>query len=226
MHLGTARLRLALDTDRGVAEQELERFKVFYQEHADPKVRQRTDAQMLSAIRDNKMCYIHHADLGIIACGATFDYLNGDYREAGADRVIENGFHLQKVLQAYRAVQEYFYDRPEKEYFALHAKGNNISARTLLSAGFVSWMPPEELLLERSRVLNADGFIEADYYRLPEKAYGECARYLLEVVHNPVLSRRSREGEEVDSIEIQFQTRLMDEHLDLVKWLAESTRST
>lgn len=112
-------------------------IKEFHQNNQHAYNAARGDDVLLRAIqRDRTMLLIVAPNGTIVGASAVFVLLDGRFREAGATRIIENGFGFQQILHSLRAVHEYVMDCDYEAYFSTVVAGNAASIRNLIAVGF------------------------------------------------------------------------------------------
>jgi len=136
------------------------------------------DCHWLAAERD---------DGGIVAVGAIFrwgeDYA---YREAGAARVVLNGYGIHRVLMLSRIVHECIALPGFSTFYCSTLEVNAASLRLFASLGLSPWPDPPNTLRER-RVILPDTVGPLLFFRIPTNKLALYARELLELEHKGML---------------------------------------
>jgi hypothetical protein len=79
----------------------------FYEANRHENNKERGDDELLRAVRIDRKLVLASHDNVIVGSSAVFEFLDGRFREAGATRIVLNGFGLQKVLHYVRAIHEF-----------------------------------------------------------------------------------------------------------------------
>lgn len=154
----------------------------------------RGDDVLLRAIqRDRTVLLVIAPDGAIVGASAVFALLDGRFREAGATRIIENGFGFQRILHSLRAVHEYVMDCDYEAYFSTVVAGNAASIRNLMAVGFRHWPNPDPDLVAYKADLarKAGRTAQIDYYQLPRDVLPQCAQSIIDLDGKGFLERRS-----------------------------------
>ena len=219
--LGIYKLRHATPIDK-------KRIDEFYKKNAHTHNIERGDNILLKAIRDNRKMFIVEEEGGeIVGASAVFNHLNGRFREAGATRIILNGFKLQQYFHSARAVHEYIMDADYNEYFSTVVAGNNRSIRNVEAAHFEHWRTPDSSLVTAKKRLASKYKRNTDivYYRLPLIAIKKHAKTLLSMKDGIELFRQSYEKKgESERIFLKFDLESLNYHQPIVEKLIRTLR--
>lgn len=213
MHLGEYVIRQATPFDLPI-------IKEFYQNNQHPYNAARGDDVLLRAIqRDRTMLLIVAPNGTIVGASAVFALLDGRFREAGATRIIENGFGFQQILHTLRAVHEYVMDCDYEAYFSTVVAGNAASIRNLIAVGFRHWPDPDADLVAYKTDLarEAGRTARIDYYHLPRSVLPSYAQRILDLDGLPRLERRSRQTSgETETITLRMDVEIVRLYKDKV----------
>jgi hypothetical protein len=163
---------------RQATSRDLPKVLHFYAQHSHPNLKARGDEAMIQAAREDRKLVLVLDGSEVVGAAATFEHLDGDYHEAGAARIIINGYGLQKVLVWARTIHTFLMDPPRGEYFSVVRDTEGADAQrsktALLKCGFEPWSDvPAEV-----RALKQPG---RAFFRLPREALVEHAKDLLDV---------------------------------------------
>jgi len=186
---------------------DLARVIRFYDSHKSDELRPRPPEMFEKAADQYQLFIIETDQRDIVAAGAVFTYEGfGDLvtsKEIGADRVVLNGFGLQKILLCARTVSDYLLDYLGCPFFAI-ARPETASYHNLVKLDYRPAPPPAGVLECRAQILNLSSadmggkcFLEMP----PTKVAAHAAR-LAHLMKNPIL--RARHG--ADQVELHFES--------------------
>ncbi len=112
----------------------------FYKENRDPGNSERDTLTLLRRAKQRRIFVIENPQGEIRGASLTIPYGGGNV-EAGATRIIENGFGLQCIINWCSSLQEFLFSPPEGEYYSVVAATNLPSIHNLKKCLFEEWTP-------------------------------------------------------------------------------------
>jgi hypothetical protein len=182
-------------------------------QHSNNKPRKRSD--ILAAIKRDDVIVVEADELGkqdFVGLFLTIPHLNAAYLEVGGDRSILQGYGLQRVAIAIRAVRAVYIGMKDERFRAIVAAVKNVesantSKRNLELTKFQNWDLDKRLKAareadsgpaERSPTINA--------LRLPMDQIPWLAKCIKQLINEPHRRRSSRDGQTCDPIRLNFVT--------------------
>ncbi len=189
-------------TVRSSVEADFPAIKAFIDTYQHEYNARRDDATLLAMIKRRYFLLFHVSippvDTAetLVAVSGLFEHGDeGQWIEAGATRVILNGFGLQRLATDLRALTAVVTNSDLQEIFATVVDGNATSRANLEACGFEPWTPPQALVEEKKRLHSGMGAGSrvVDYFHLPGARLPEKARRVLEMADNGrTLHRKAR----------------------------------
>lgn len=172
-----------------VKDHQLTELLHFYLDNQNIMVRPRPEKLIKDAVENGAFFDIEDYELNILGAGGIYEYLEHQYIELGSTQILDRlqGYGLHKLFIATRVLNILLLMPPGDSIFCTIKAGNEISIRSIQKMGFSPWTPPEELILERCRLLNLSPAKDGDviymrFIHTPEnmaKVAGEFLDFLL-----------------------------------------------
>jgi hypothetical protein len=168
-------------------------WQAFHAAHKSEFVKERDPEQLARAARDKKL-FVLRGPAGEIrgTCGC-FEYgEQGDHREVGAVRVLDQGYGLQVLLMTAAVLSEWMFDPPNAPIVCATANTNLASQTNILRAGFLQVPSFSSACMQAMGLFNPN----------PHKAYFEFplaggipnrTDYLLEIEKKGGIEKHNRQ---------------------------------
>lgn len=214
------KLRLHIVTQTTSETPAYERIARFYEANRSPGNRVRPPITMLAIFEHHGFHVVEDSDTQeIVAIGGILDHelSNTLLREAGATRVVLNGYRLQRILHWTRAVFGFVMDPPDV-HFSVVASWNGASLHNTVESGFGDWDPPNELLAKlghaREDVLPLASLDPPPPEGSPGKTFLRFDRDRLDAVRDRLLELKKSgviEGPDGSHVEIDIDIPILSE---------------
>lgn len=170
----------------------LAEWHAFHAAHKSQFVKERDPVQLEKAARDSKL-FVLQTENGDIrgSCGC-FEYgEEGDFREIGAVRVLDEGCGLQVLLMSVAVASEWMFDIPPEPILAVTAQDNIASRTNILRTGFepVTSLSNARLTAMSLVSLNPDKV----YFQFPlDKAEPGCVSFVRQIKYQGFIEKHGR----------------------------------
>lgn len=119
-------------TIRNTTEADFKAIRQFFLDNPSEYNLARSDEVLLERIGQRKFVIVEQNNVGLVGVSGTFDHgPDGEFCEAGATRIILNGFGFEKVLHYARSLHEFILDYSYTDYFSTVVDNNTKSISNL-----------------------------------------------------------------------------------------------
>lgn len=200
---------------------------LFLQNHPHPYNSRREDHVLLERVRNHKfILFFSHANGSPELVGVSGIFEHGDegqWREAGATRIILNGFGLQRIATAVRALHEFILDPEFEAFFATVVDGNTRSASNLRAMGFEDWAPLPALIDAKKALHRRQGAFDrkVDYFIMRMESLPDLAAQTLDWDRPGfVVTREARQEGDATRALLMMQVDVVQRYRDVLEQIA------